>query len=57
MNNQRNKKLTFQNNAPFLSCISEINNTFIDSAEDLHIFISMYNLLEFSDNYSMALGS
>ena len=28
--NKRNKKLTFKNNALFRSCISEINNTFID---------------------------
>ena len=28
-NNRRNKKLTFKNNAPFRSCISKINNTFI----------------------------
>ena len=25
-----NKKLAFKNNAPFISCISEINNTLID---------------------------
>ena len=26
-NNRRDKKLTFQDNAPFRSCISKINNT------------------------------
>ena len=41
------------NNAPFRSCISKINNTFIDNAEDLDIVMPMYNLLEYSDNYSM----
>ena len=46
-----NKKLTFNNNAPFRSCISKISNTFIDKAEDLGIVIPMYNLLEYSDNY------
>ena len=30
-----------------------INYTLIDNAEDLDIVITMYNLLEFSDNYSM----
>ena len=35
--NRRNKKLTVNNNAPFRSCITKINNTFIDSAEDLDI--------------------
>ena len=54
---KRNKKLTFKKNAPFRSCTSKINNTFIDNAEDLDIFMSMYNLLEYSDNYSMTSGS
>ena len=27
-----NKKLTFKNNSLFRSCISKINNTFIDNA-------------------------
>ena len=47
-----NKKLVFKNNALFWSCISKINNTFIDNAEDLYIVMPMYNLLEYSDNYS-----
>ena len=34
-----------------------MNNTFIENAEDLDIFMSMYNLLEYSDNYSMTSGS
>ena len=41
--NRRNKKLTFKNNALFRSCISKINNTFIDNAEDLDIVMSMHN--------------
>ena len=36
-----------------LDCISKINNTFIDNAEDLEIFKPMNNLLEHSDSYSM----
>ena len=48
--NRRNKKLTFNNIAPFRSCISKINNTFIDNAKDLEIFMSMYNLLKYSVN-------
>ena len=46
------KKLVFKNNAPFLSYISKINNTFIDNAED--IVMPMYNLTEHSKNYSKA---
>ena len=45
------KKLAFKNNAPFTSCVSKINNTLIDNAEDLDIVIPMYNLLEYSKNY------
>ena len=56
-NNRENKKLTFKNNASFRSCISKINNTFIDNAENLDVFMPMYNLLEYSDNYSMTSGS
>ena len=52
-----NKKIAFTNNAPFISCISKINNTLIDNAEDLDIVIPMYNLLEYSENYSMTSGS
>ena len=55
--NRRNKKLTFKNNAPFRSCISKINNTFVDNAEDDATVKPLYNLLEYSDNYSMASGS
>ena len=55
--NTRNKKLTFKNHAPFRSCISKINNKFIGNAENLDIVMSMYNLLEYSDNYSKTSGN
>ena len=55
--NKRNKKLTFKNIAPFRSWISKINNTFADNAEDLYIVMSIYNLIEYSENYSMTSGS
>ena len=51
--NTENKKLTFKNNDPFRSCISKANNTFIDNSEDLYIVMPKYNLLEYTDNYSM----
>ena len=34
-----------------------MNNTFIDNAEDIDIVMLTYNLLEYSDNYSMTSGS
>ena len=55
--NRRNKKLTFKNNATFMSWISKINNTFIDKAEDLDAVMPMYNLLKYIDNYIMTSGS
>ena len=47
-----NRNLVLKNNAPFISWISKINNTLIDNAEDLDIVIPMYNLIEYSKNYS-----
>ena len=35
----------------------KINNTFVDNGEDLDIVMAMYNLLEYSNNYSMTFGS
>ena len=48
------KKLAFKNNAPFVFCISKINNTLIDNSED--IVMPMYNLLEYSKNYRKTTG-
>ena len=56
-NNRINRELVFKNNALFRSCMLKVNNTFIDSTKELHIVISMYNLSEYSDNYSMISGS
>ena len=51
-NDAYNKKLALKNNAPFIICISEINKTLIYNAEDLDIVMLMYNLVEYSKNYS-----
>ena len=55
--NKDYKKLAFKNNAPFINCISKINGTKIDNAEDLDVVMSMYNLLEYSKNYKKTTGS
>ena len=44
------------NNVPFASCILKINSTLIDSAECLDIVMPMYNLIEYSKNYSKTIG-
>ena len=51
------RRLTLKNNAPFISCISKINNELVENAEDLDIVIPMYNLLEYSKNYEKTSGS
>ena len=55
--NIRNKFLTFKSNAPVIGCISTINNTLIDNAEDLDVVMPMYNLLEHSKNYKKTTGN
>ena len=55
--NNTNKKVIFKNCAPFTSCISKINNTQIDNAKYIDIVMPMYNLIEYSDNYSKTSGS
>ena len=47
--NKINEKPALKNNAPFRSCISKINDTFINNAKYLDIVVPMYNLLEYSD--------
>ena len=47
---ERNKGVAFKNCASFINFISEINNTQLDKHID--IAMSMYNLIEYSDNYS-----
>ena len=54
---ERNKGVTFKNCAPFTKCISRINNTDIDNVHDIDIVMPMYNLIEYSDNYSKTSGS
>ena len=41
--NNANKKVIFKNCAPFISCISEINNIQVDNAKDIDIEMPMYN--------------
>ena len=50
--NNAAKKVIFKSCAPFTNCISKINKTQIDNAEYIDIVMSMYNLIEYSDNYS-----
>ena len=50
-----NKCVMFKNCAPFINCKSEINKTEIDNAKDIDIVMPMYNLIEYSDTYSIKI--
>ena len=54
---KRNRPLILKNNAPFVSYITRINGELIEDADDLDIVMPMYNLLEYSKNYRITIGS
>ena len=54
---RRNRPLILKHNAPFVSCMTKINNEFIEDADDLDIVMPMYNLLEYSKNCRKTIGS
>ena len=49
---ERNKRVIFKNCAQFTDCISDINNVQIDNGKYIDIVMPMYNLVEYSNNYS-----
>ena len=52
-----NTKVAFKNCAPFKECRTEINETLVDKTEYINIAMPMYNLTEYSNNYSDTSGS
>ena len=52
-----NTKVAFKNFSPFRKCRTEINETFSNEVEHINIAVPMYNLIEYSDNYSATSGS
>ena len=50
-NDERNKGIIFKNCAPFTNCISKINNTLKDNANNLDVVMPMYSLTEYSNIY------
>ena len=55
--NIRNKKITYNSNVPYRSCVSKINNTSKGNTEDLDIAMLMYNQLQYSENCPIKSGS
>ena len=52
-----NTTVAFKNCAPFQTCNVNINDEYIEAAKYLDIIMSIYNLLEYSDNYEDTAGS
>ena len=50
--NNEATQVIFKNCGPFEKCRTEINETFVDEADFINITMLMYNLIEYSDNYS-----
>ena len=52
-----NNKVAFKNCAPFIRCVTHINDEHVETAENMDIIMPMYNLIEYSDNYADSSGS
>ena len=50
-------QVIFENCAPFEKFRTEINDTSVDEADFINITTPMYNLIEYSENYSDTSGS
>ena len=51
-----NTRVTFKNWVPFTKCITHTNDEHVDGANNLGIIMPIYNLIEYSDNYSVTSG-
>ena len=49
--NNANKKIITKKCASITDCVSKINNTQVDNAKNIDVVMSMYNLIDHSDNY------
>ena len=54
---KNNKQVIFKNSAPFTISTTQINNTQIEDAKDFEVVILMYDLIEYSNNYSVTTAS
>ena len=57
VNADNNTDVAFKNCSLFSTCPTKINGVFVDEANHIYIAMSMYNLIEYSDNYSDTSGS
>ena len=52
-----NDRVAFKTCAPFTKWITHISDEHVDNTNNLDIIMPMYNLIEYSDDYSHTLGS
>ena len=52
-----NTDVAFKKCAAFSTCATKINDIFVDEVNHIYIAMPMYNLIEYSDNYSDTSGS
>ena len=57
VNADDNTDVAFKNCPLFSTCTTKINDAFVDEANHIYIAMPMYNLIEYSDNYSDTSGS
>ena len=50
-------QVAFKNCAPLTKCVTKIDGTTVDDPKDLDLVMSMYNLIEYSSNYSETTGT
>ena len=53
---KKSTQVSLKNCAPFKDCRIKINDTFVDYVDFINITMLMYNLIEYSDNYSVNSG-
>ena len=47
----------FFKDSPFTRCVIHLNDTHVETAENLELVMKHYNLIEYSDNYQDTVGS
>ena len=52
-----NTRVKFKKCSPFTKCITHINDEHVDKTHNLDIIMPIYNLIEYSNNYSDTSGS
>ena len=57
MHKPANSTVALKNCAPFRTCNVNINDEYVEQAQDLDIVMPMYSLSESSDNYQDSTGS